>query len=38
MKVLTIVSHPRRSSLTFSVAERFVQGLADAGHEAEIAD
>ncbi|ALS27891.1 NAD(P)H dehydrogenase [Paenibacillus sp. 32O-W] len=38
MKVLTIVSHPRRNSLTFSVAERFVQGLADAGHEAEIAD
>ncbi|TRY26650.1 NAD(P)H oxidoreductase [Brevibacillus sp. LEMMJ03] len=38
MKVLTIVSHPRRESLTFSVAERFVQGLADAGHEVELAD
>ncbi|MDA5108031.1 NAD(P)H oxidoreductase [Brevibacillus thermoruber] len=38
MKVLTIVSHPRRESLTFSVAERFVQGLADAGHEVEVAD
>ncbi|ALS22548.1 NAD(P)H dehydrogenase [Paenibacillus naphthalenovorans] len=38
MKVLTIVSHPRRESLTFSVAERFVQGLTDAGHEVEMAD
>ncbi|GAB2715965.1 NAD(P)H oxidoreductase [Paenibacillus thermoaerophilus] len=38
MKVLTIVSHPRRESLTFSIADRFVQGLADAGHEVEIAD
>jgi NAD(P)H dehydrogenase (quinone) len=38
MKVLTIVSHPRRESLTFSVAERFVRGLADAGHEVELAD
>ncbi|UYZ15329.1 NAD(P)H oxidoreductase [Brevibacillus sp. WF146] len=38
MKVLTIVSHPRKESLTFSVAERFVQGLADAGHEVEVAD
>jgi putative NADPH-quinone reductase len=38
MKVLTIVSHPRRESLTFSVAERFVQGLTDSGHEVEIAD
>lgn len=38
MRVLTIVSHPRRDSLTFAVAERFVQGLKDAGHEVEIAD
>lgn len=38
MKVLTIVSHPRRESLTFSVADRFVQGLTDAGHEVEMAD
>ncbi len=38
MKVLAIVSHPRRESLTFSVAERVVQGLTDAGHEVEMAD
>ncbi|WP_127484124.1 NAD(P)H oxidoreductase [Paenibacillus ehimensis] len=38
MKVLTVVSHPRVSSLTFSVADRFLQGLADAGHETEMLD
>jgi NAD(P)H dehydrogenase (quinone) len=38
MKVLTIVTHPRRKSLTFSITERFVKGLTDAGHEVEIAD
>ncbi|RIX59729.1 NAD(P)H oxidoreductase [Paenibacillus nanensis] len=38
MKVLTVVSHPRLNSLTFSVAARFTQGLADAGHETEILD
>jgi NAD(P)H dehydrogenase (quinone) len=38
MKVLTVVSHPRRESLTFAIAERFIQGLKDAGHEVEIAD
>lgn len=38
MKVLTIVTHPRRESLTFSVAERVIQGLTDAGHEVEMAD
>lgn len=38
MKVLTVVSHPRTNSLTFAVAERFVQGLKDAGHEVEVLD
>ncbi|MEK5548824.1 NAD(P)H oxidoreductase [Paenibacillus sp. SEL3] len=38
MKVLTVVSHPRKDSLTFKVADRFVQGLADAGHDYEILD
>ncbi|QYR21046.1 NAD(P)H oxidoreductase [Paenibacillus sp. sptzw28] len=38
MKILTVVSHPRVNSLTFSVADRFAQGLADAGHETEVLD
>jgi len=38
MKVLIVVSHPRTSSLTFAVTERFVQGLQAAGHEAEVLD
>lgn len=38
MKVLTIVSHPRKDSLTFQAAGRFVHGLRDAGHEYEILD
>ncbi len=38
MRVLTVVSHPRKDSLTFKVADRFVQGLADAGHDYEILD
>ncbi|WP_248924758.1 NAD(P)H oxidoreductase [Paenibacillus hamazuiensis] len=38
MKVLTVVSHPRVQSLTFSVAEQFTQGLKDAGHETEVLD
>lgn len=38
MKVLTVVSHPRVHSLTFSVADRFTQGLIDAGHETEVLD
>ncbi|KPV60109.1 NAD(P)H dehydrogenase [Paenibacillus sp. A3] len=38
MKVLTVVSHPRVNSLTFSVANRFLQGLADAGHKTEMLD
>jgi putative NADPH-quinone reductase len=38
LKILTVVSHPRAQSLTFSAANRFVQGLKDAGHETEILD
>ncbi|MFS0553874.1 NAD(P)H oxidoreductase [Brevibacillus sp. 179-C9.3 HS] len=38
MKILTVVSHPRTNSLTFAVAERFVSGLTDAGHEVEVLD
>ncbi|BBI33313.1 NAD(P)H oxidoreductase [Cohnella abietis] len=38
MKVLTVVSHPRENSLTFAIADRFTQGLIDAGHETEVLD
>ncbi|XEC94068.1 NAD(P)H oxidoreductase [Paenibacillus tarimensis] len=38
MKVLTVVSHPRENSLTFAVANCFVQGLKEAGHETEVLD
>jgi len=38
VKVLTVVSHPRLNSLTFSVADRFTQGLLDGGHETEVLD
>ncbi|WP_208591489.1 NAD(P)H oxidoreductase [Gracilibacillus suaedae] len=38
MKVLTIVTHPRQDSLTFTVANRMMEGLRDAGHEVDILD
>ncbi|MFC6333494.1 NAD(P)H oxidoreductase [Paenibacillus septentrionalis] len=38
MKVLVVVSHPRKDSLTFKVVDRFVQGLTEAGHDYEILD
>ncbi|MDN4605825.1 NAD(P)H oxidoreductase [Paenibacillus sp. F6_3S_P_1C] len=38
MNVLVVVSHPRQDSLTFQVTNRFVQGLAEAGHNYEILD
>lgn len=38
MKILVVVSHPRRDSLTFKVVDRFVQGLTEAGHDYEILD
>lgn len=38
MNVLVVVSHPRSNSLTFKVAERFTEGLVEAGHQYEILD
>lgn len=38
MKVLTIVTHPRQDSLTFTVANRMMAGLQDAGHEVDVLD
>lgn len=38
MNILTVVTHPRKESLTFAVAHRFIQGLQDAGHETEVLD
>ncbi|WP_062049128.1 NAD(P)H oxidoreductase [Bacillus sp. JCM 19034] len=38
MKILTVITHPREDSLTFTVAKRFVEGLKDAGHETETLD
>ncbi|MEO2204730.1 NAD(P)H oxidoreductase [Paenibacillus pabuli] len=38
MNVLVVVSHPRKDSLTFQAADRFVQGLTEAGHDFEILD
>ncbi|MCP3026435.1 NAD(P)H oxidoreductase [Halobacillus sp. A5] len=38
MKVLTVVTHPREDSLTFKVADSFIKGLRDAGHETEVLD
>ena len=38
MRVLAVFSHPQRDSLTGRVLDRFVAGLAEAGHEPEIAD
>ncbi|WP_018932479.1 NAD(P)H oxidoreductase [Gracilibacillus lacisalsi] len=38
MKVLTIVTHPRQDSLTFTVAKRMMAGLQDAGHEVDVLD
>ena len=38
MKVLVVMAHPRRDSLTGQVADAVMAGLAEAGHEAELAD
>jgi NAD(P)H dehydrogenase (quinone) len=38
MKVLVVMAHSRRDSLTGQIADAVAAGLADAGHEAEIAD
>ena len=38
MKVLIVIAHPQRDSFTQALAERFAEGVAAGGHEAEIAD
>jgi NAD(P)H dehydrogenase (quinone) len=38
MKILTIIAHPRKNSLTFAVTNRFIEGLKDANHEVELLD
>lgn len=38
MKVLVNVTHPRKDSLTFQVAEQLIKGLQDAGHVTELLD
>lgn len=38
MKVLTVVAHPRRASVTFRVAQRFLDGLHAAGHDTTLLD
>lgn len=38
MKVLVVFDHPRRDSFAGAILDRFVAGLAAAGHQAEIAD
>ena len=38
MKVLVVFDHPRRNSFCGAVLDRFVAGLQEAGHAAEIAD
>lgn len=38
MKILVVVAHPRKNSLTASITKRFTEGLIKAGHEYEILD
>jgi NAD(P)H dehydrogenase (quinone) len=38
MKVLVVMAHPRRDSLTGQIADAVVAGLQEAGHETELAD
>jgi len=38
MKVLVVFDHPRRASFSGAVLDAFLEGLAEAGHEAEAAD
>lgn len=38
MKVLVVICHPRRDSLTGILADVFIDSLKKAGHEVEIAD
>jgi NAD(P)H dehydrogenase (quinone) len=38
LKILIVFDHPRRDSLCGAILDRFVAGLAAAGHSAELAD
>lgn len=38
MNILVVFDHPRRDSLCGSLLDAFLEGLAQAGHKAEIAD
>jgi len=38
MNVLTVVCHPRTTSLTFAVARQFVDGLTAGGNQTEVLD
>ncbi|MEM9277785.1 MAG: NAD(P)H-dependent oxidoreductase [Pseudomonadota bacterium] len=38
MHVLTVLDHPDQTSLSHAVAKRFMEGVQDAGHSAELAD
>jgi NAD(P)H dehydrogenase (quinone) len=38
MKILVVLCHPRRDSLTGAIADAVVEGLEAAGHDAELAD
>lgn len=38
MKVLVVLTHPRRDSLTGQVTDAVIAGLKEAGHETELAD
>lgn len=38
MKVLVVLTHPRRDSLTGQIADAVIAGLKEAGHDTELAD
>ncbi len=38
MNVLVVICHPRRDSLTGVLADAFIEGLKQSGHDVEIAD
>ncbi|MEM9332658.1 MAG: NAD(P)H-dependent oxidoreductase [Pseudomonadota bacterium] len=38
MHVLTVLDHPNKDSLSHAVAGRFMEGVREAGHSAELAD
>lgn len=38
MRILTVFAHPNRESFSGAVLEAFLAGLAEAGHESELAD